>query len=152
MVAKDRFGGLFSVLSGRDINTLRQFEVWVQEEDLSPDTEIIFGGDVGFDLTERPGSPGTDFITTDYILSLPLEDVLAFVKGWYNELKDECNRMRMPEAQEYEIGTYGTYTKDPLHPGHFDRLTACRRWMGRLHPIVRKLERGLYKFQNEELR
>jgi len=152
MVLKDRFGGLFSILNGRDVNTLRQFEVWVQEENLSPDTDIIFAGDAGFNLSERPGSSGTDSITTDYILSLPLEDVLVFVKGWYNELKDECNRMRMPEAQEYEIGTYGTYTKDPLHPGHFNRLTSCRRWMARLHPIIGKLERGLYRLQNEELR
>ena len=141
-MVKSRFGGLFSVLSARDMNTLYHFEAWAGDADLSPDPE--FTTEDGYEVSDFP--------------NMPLNEVLSIVSEWTRGLASYCRSYQQgldqkfpPEIVEaaYEVGDY---SKDPVgNPGRFDIITTCYRWVNTLRPIVKKLERGVRKLQNEEL-
>jgi len=139
---KNRFGGLFSVLSRQDMNTLYHFEAWATDEDLSPDPEFV--SEDGYEVQNFP--------------NMPLNEVLAVVKNWTEGLASYCQSYQKgldqefpPEVLEaaYEVGDY---SKDPVgNPGRFDLISICYKWVHKLRPIIKKLEKAIYKLQNEEL-
>ena len=139
---KSRFGGLFSALSRQDMNTLFHFEAWAGDADLSPDPEF----------TTEDGYEVQDFS------NMPLNEVLAIIKYWTEDLVAYCKSYQKgldqefpPEVLEtaYDVGDYST---DPVgSPGRFDLITICYKWVYKLRPIVKKLEKAVYKLQNEEL-
>ena len=139
---KDRFGGLFSVLSRQDMNTLYHFEAWASDADLSPDPEFVT--EHGYEVEQFP--------------NMPLNEVLAIIEEWTEGLASYCQSYQKgldqefpPEVLEvaYDVGDYST---DPVgSPGRFDLITICYKWVHKLRPIVKKLKRAIHKLQNEEL-
>ena len=153
---KDRFGGLYSILNRRDIQTLYHFEAWASDADISPEPELTT--DIYY--IDKSTGESVDDMTVQYLVTLPVEDILDIVKNWTGSLQEYCKeyqrgytmygkRKHIPELIESAPGPYST---DPEgNPGRYDLITTCYRWLDKLRPIIRKLERSVYKLRNEAL-
>jgi hypothetical protein len=140
---KARFGGLFSSLNKRDIQTLTDFEIFLGTaidneladlEDnyvfrpgdaLVPDGESFFG--IGGSVFGELGGPGE-------FTSASLEDIYKYFKNMYDELHWQCQNPSIGN-QEIEIGV----------------KHQCRIWLTKVAPVLKKLKKLVDRSRNESL-
>ena len=133
MVGKSRFGGLFSVLSSRDIAVIR-------------DTESFLMADPDYwgEPEERSSIEGLlDYESEDYpgIENLSIDELIEASKGLIDQLKD----MTTP-------GHFGGKGSVVVQNPESGRIAGkYRYWITKLQPILAKLERVKSKLENESL-
>ena len=134
MVARDRFGGLFSVLSRRDVQTLKDFEVWYRDyaSDFI-DEDAFIEQEAGFSDRKEP-------VTVDNLLTHSTEDILAFIKSVREEMAWMCASYGL---EDYSL-PYDTSDKP-------EQLRQCRHWIAKLDPIIKKLTKVVDRLRNEAL-
>ena len=150
---KDRFGGLFSGLTKRDIQTLTEFEAfitvavdnafgeseddvyeWKRGDPILPDSESFSGA---LRVTQESGYT-TDGAPGEFV-SGSIEDIYKHFTTLYKELQWQCQQP--PGGSHFEDQELDIEVKKQ-----------CRIWLSRIGPIIRKLKKLVDRSQNEELR
>lgn len=144
---KARFGGLFSSLNKRDIQTLTEFEIFLGTaidnefsalegnyvfrpgDPVVPDGESFFGvGGSYQSVSFRDlGGPGE-------FTSASLEDIYTYFKSMYAELHHQCQN---PEIGNQEI--------------EIEVKHQCRIWLSKVAPVLKKLKKVVDRSRNESL-
>jgi len=152
LMIKDRFGGLFSGLTKRDLQTLTEFERFLE---LSIENSIFYDRE---DPQYRPGEPllpdvaelidqvgyeDEDKGPGDWVGD-SLEDIYHRFSGYYRELDRQCKAYDTDWS--YSIGA---------RPDQQDVTISikqqCRIWLARVGPVLKKLRKLVDRSQNEAL-
>jgi len=130
MVGKSRFGGIFSILSRRDVNVIKTAEAHLlSDED--------FGGDV-------PLEEGLD--------DLSIDEVIEGVKLYIEYFRQERVTGYMDSPGNYKEMVDWQKTLSPERKVEWAEMQRqARYWQAQLQPILKKLKRAQTKLQNEEL-
>ena len=137
---KDRFGGLFSPLSRRDINTIRNVERYFFSQD-------SFLGEVP--LHDEYGVP---------LSQMPLDEIIEGVELYIEYLREERGTGSFaysgddPEMSAMaEMAEWTQEMSQEQRVMWAEMQRKARYWQAQLQPILEKLKRAQNKLQNEAL-
>ena len=154
MTGRSKHGGIFSVLSRRDLNTIKDFYTWVegplelgigtglspeQVDDILTDN-IILGAEKDEQAVENIDSATLDEIEE------ALEDHIGSLIG------ESSNYSMLRHMVPLEGGRFGW--SDKIQKGHPEvevAYGAHKRWAAELRKIVNKIKKYKDKLQNKEL-
>jgi len=133
MVGKSRFGGLFSILSRRDINTIRLVETHIES---SPDFES--------DLALADSDTNLE--------DMPLDEILDGVRHYIEYLREERGTGDLQSKSEFqEIADWQKDLSSERKVEWAERQGTSRYWEAKLKPIAVKLEKAKNRLENEAL-
>jgi len=141
---KDRFGGLFSSLNKRDIQTLTEFERFLN---IAIEQNILVENEPHLPYTWEPGDPiisdryESDPGVPGEFTSRSTENIYEYFKNLYEDLYRVC---QVDEEEDY------LYSHLPGETIEMKRQ--CRWWLAKVRPVLTKLKKLVYRNQNEELR
>jgi len=142
---KDRFGGLFSPLNKRDIQTLTDFEVFLQSAQAIEQEWVM--GTYEYQLGD-PKTPEDAFLfeveTPGEFVQYPLSEIYNYFQGLEEELRRQCNFQNKPIKTQF-------FDRQGWTDRLIDTKRRCRVWLSKITPILKKIKSAQHKLENEEL-
>ena len=143
---KDRFGGLFSVLNKRDVETLNDLHRWHELKGYAYiDTDF-------FETYQKSDNTFIDSPTIGDYLTLPTEELVENLEELDHALRMGCQQYAVDKSFRYSVNVIEEFDEDIASgQGKSRQIQECRWWLAKLQPILQKLRREVRRIGNGAL-
>jgi len=131
MVGKSRFGGIFSYLNRRDLNTIKTIESWYHSRPDRYLTDLYLDDDYN------------QFYKTPLLSEMSLDEIIEGVEAYIGYLQEE---------REGEDPDYVAELDQEERSQWAEIQGKARYFEAQLQPILKRLKRAKTRLENEELR